>query len=78
MQVTWSPLQEQTKAHVKQRQETSEGWHFDFDSVLHQIFSEFLLVLGTVLGDECTLVNKSLKALTFMEFTSLVKQAEMI
>lgn len=78
MQVTRSPLQEQTKAHMKQRQGTREGWHFDFDSVIQEIFNEFLLVLGTVLGDECTLVNKSLKALAFMELTSLVRQTEII
>lgn len=72
------PSARANKSPCEARQETSEGWHFDFDSVIHQIFSEFLLVLGAVRGDEYTLVNKSLKALAFMEFTSLVKQAEMI
>lgn len=58
---TESSPEERTEAPVKQRQERNEVGSFNF-VVIHsfiQIFSKFLP--STVLGDECTPVNKTLK-----------------
>lgn len=55
-----------------------EGTLTLIQSFIYSNISEFLLVLGTALGAECTSVNKSLKTLVFMELTFLVRQTEMI